>query len=374
MNKTKHQKKFAFAVLLALFLLTCTAVAAASDTRIDEVSITIEAVGELKSGEEIQDVSVSSDSDEYSIDSAYFSTKETVWQSGETPLVCVELYAEDGYRFSYTSKSHFSLSGFGAKFKRAKITDGGDGLLLYIELKKVSGKPLAVENPYWRRNEAHWDKMSDAEKYEVRLYRGNSIVTTQTTSRTHYDFTGYMTQKGRYSFRVRSVSKADVSGSWSDYSDDRELTSSEAKRNAASVPDNNSNSNNNASPNGGSGNHSGGPITQSSGWIKGSGGWWYRYENGSYPVNSWQNINNRYYYFDANGYSKTGWQSINNKWYYLDGSGAMTTGWQYINNKWYYLNSSGAMLTGWQYINDKWYFLESSGAMLTGWQYINNKW
>ncbi|MDO4326450.1 MAG: N-acetylmuramoyl-L-alanine amidase family protein [bacterium] len=384
-NKKKHILLLLSA--LCLFLWTFASAIFAADTKINKVSITITDAGRLESGEEVGEPSAEADSEEYYIDNVSFVSDSDVWQSGETPQVCVELYANRGYRFSYTSKSHFSVSGYSASFDRAKITDGGDGLKVYINLKKVSGKPLEVENLYWQRNEARWDKMSDASKYEVRLYRGSSIVTTQTATKNRYDFTSQMTQKGRYRFRVRSISKFDVTGNWSDYSEILEVDEDDAKYNAthsntSSTPDSGSSTTspgnsggtpgNPSTPSGNTGNSGTSPI--GTGWINDpQNGWWYRNADGSYPKNTWFQINGKYYYFDNSGYMKTGWISSDNRWYFAASDGARTTGWQYINNKWYYLDGSGAMLTGWQYINNKWYYLDGSGAMLTGWQNINNR-
>ena len=41
------------------------------------------------------------------------------------------------------------------------------------------------------------------------------------------------------------------------------------------------------------------PLLQ--GWQKDERGWWYVQVDGSYPSDSWQNLDNKWYYFDANG-------------------------------------------------------------------------
>jgi hypothetical protein len=37
-------------------------------------------------------------------------------------------------------------------------------------------------------------------------------------------------------------------------------------------------------------------------WKQDATGWWYESDNGSYPVNCWQEINGKQYYFDGSGY------------------------------------------------------------------------
>ncbi len=37
-------------------------------------------------------------------------------------------------------------------------------------------------------------------------------------------------------------------------------------------------------------------------WEKNTTGWWYQEYNGSYPINSWKEIGNKWYYFNQDGY------------------------------------------------------------------------
>lgn len=143
-------------------------------------------------------------------------------------------------------------------------------------------------------------------------------------------------------------------------------------------------------------------TAEAAAWQKNSVGWWWQKDDGSYPANSWQFINGKWYAFDQNGYMRHGWfwDDSTSNWYYLGSAedGSMKTGWQYVDGAWYYMDSSGAMLKGWQTINGKTYFFNSSGAMQsdwfwddsasdwyyfgsagdgsmkTGWQYVNGAW
>lgn len=56
------------------------------------------------------------------------------------------------------------------------------------------------------------------------------------------------------------------------------------------------------------------------GWKQNDIGWWYRQVDGTYPSDSWKNINKKWYYFNDNGYM------VENSWvenYYLGSDGAM---------------------------------------------------
>ena len=75
-------------------------------------------------------------------------------------------------------------------------------------------------------------------------------------------------------------------------------------------------------------------------------------------------ISGKWYYFNQDSYALTGWQNLNSKWYYMNDSAEMVTGWQQIGGKWYYFNTGGDMATGWlQAEPGKWYYLYEDGSM-----------
>ena len=104
-------------------------------------------------------------------------------------------------------------------------------------------------------------------------------------------------------------------------------------------------------------------------WTWGARGWWYRYEDGSYPVDAAVVIDGSTYRFDASGYMRTGWVKDQGAWYYHEASGAQASGWVSSGGRWYYLSpASGAMMMGWVQVGSTWYYLNpSDGAMATGW-------
>ncbi len=89
--------------------------------------------------------------------------------------------------------------------------------------------------------------------------------------------------------------------------------------------------------------------TLSGQWQLDEKGWWFRLDNGSYAVDSWQYVAYngvaRWYRFDANGYICKGWfTDADGHRYYLNPAsdglmGAMLTGWQQIDGIWYYFNT-----------------------------------
>lgn len=126
----------------------------------------------------------------------------------------------------------------------------------------------------------------------------------------------------------------------------------------------------------------GGSTQATSGWLQSETGgqWWWCWDDGTYPANEWQQIDDVWYHFDSDGWMQTGWLEDDGKWYYLnpqaDGTlGAMQTGWIEINNVWYYLDGNGVMQTGWLEPGDGYaYWLDWRGHMATGWQRPEGAW
>ena len=111
-------------------------------------------------------------------------------------------------------------------------------------------------------------------------------------------------------------------------------------------------------------------------WTWGARGWWYRYEDGSYPVDAAVVIDGSTYRFDASGYMRTGWVFEDGQWFYHSLSGAQASGWVRSGVHWYYLDpASGVMVTGWVQVGSTWYYLSpDSGAMATGWLKEGDYW
>ena len=105
-------------------------------------------------------------------------------------------------------------------------------------------------------------------------------------------------------------------------------------------------------------------------WEHDGNGWWYRYPNGSYPVDEWAYIDSKWYYFDKQGYMVTGWIWYDVNWYYCKpDSGEMVTGWNKIRWKkrewWFWFDNAGAMARNmFARINDKWYCFDNNGCMI----------
>lgn len=342
------RKKSLCLVLAAVMALSASFPVLASDEKIDTVKLNFSYGNAPESGDEIGDITVRAGSSGFEVDTAEYTNQEDQdkWTVGDVPEVKIELSAKDGYKFSYTSKSHFSLSGCNAEFKKAKIYDDGAYIEVYAELKRVGGKLQGASNLEWQDTTAVWDEIDGAKSYDVKLLRDEKTVTTVSTTGTSFNFAGYFNREGDYTFRVRAISSYNSkTGEWSEDSSSLYIDEDEI------------------------GNYGG-----SGHWVQDGTGWWYSYDTGGYPASCWKQINGAWYNFNSKGYILTGWQKLDGIWYYLNPSGAMTTGWQAVNGQWYYMNGSGEMQTGWQSINGRMYYLNSSGAMQTGWQKLGGSW
>lgn len=238
---------------------------------------------------------------------------------------------------------------------------------------------LAVVNVRWDESDgtAVWDSNSHAKKYQVRLFRSNSAVTSaRTTSENYYCFAGSINKRGDYYFEVRALGSGSEKGDWVQ-SESWYVSASEAEdlrdHHSSGGPGGSTYGSNwgpgvaggyydasgyyhgnpynsyyygysggpgvsgyNGGPgvgsyNGGPGVSGGNGFAGGPGVVTGSGshwcldqyGWWYQFADGTYPRNCWQCIDNRWYCFNSSGYIRYGWIQYNQNWYYCGPDGAL---------------------------------------------------
>lgn len=118
------------------------------------------------------------------------------------------------------------------------------------------------------------------------------------------------------------------------------------------------------------------PLSEVQGtWKQGENGrWWYEHSDGTYTVDDWEFIGDKWYHFDIDGYRDEGWLLLEGDWYFLEpGHGYMRIEWVYIDEKWYYFDVHGVMQKGWLTLGVKTYYLTPNGDMVTGTQTIDGK-
>ncbi len=291
-------------------------------------------------------VSVTAVGGNFRVGSVEILNADDDWMGGMTPRVSVELYADQGYYFSEAGRKAFTFTGDDASFVTARRTNGNGTLALTIKLDKLENGDLTVTGARWEESDgtAVWDYNPRAKRYEVRMYRGNSSVTSiRTTSENYYDFGGSITRRGDYYFEVRAVGSGAEKGDWIS-SDSWYVSAAEADdlsgRDYSDGPGGSAYNSNRGpgvsngydnSYNGGPGAGSAGGYGSGPGIVTGSGnhwcldqyGWWYQFANGSYPYSCWLCIDNKWYCFNESGYIRYGWILHNGLWYYCGPDGAL---------------------------------------------------
>lgn len=373
------KKLIGILLLLSLCGSSFAAYGAETSDEITKISITVES--SIEAGDSDADVSVAVSSSRYSVDSWEFSGKSSGWKAGEEPKIKVYIGASDEYYFKKgMSKSKVSVHG-GGSCTSLKITDEGETAELTIKLKVVSGTLGNTGSAYWDEDslgKAKWDKVENANAYEVKLYRGNTLVEHKDkVTGTSCNLYPFMDKQGTYTFKVRAIpkegdSKYLDSGEWIE-SDELDIDKKEASSSGHSG----------STSTGNYGSSQGGPSSsvntpsgsQNNGWIRDQNGWWFRNQDGSYTKNGWQYINDKWYLFDMNGYMMTGWQKYGTDEYYLTSNGDMVTGWYQDNRKWYYLSPEGKkMVSSWIQTDGNWYFTGPDGVKATGWLKWKDNW
>lgn len=343
----------AFAIMAALAM---SVPVYAADKKISEVKFRVNSKPEA--GDSIGDPDVEVTKGNVEITEQEFDNDDSEWERGDKPVIYLTIEANDGYQLSGTK-----LSATKSSYKVTKRSGDKSEWKVKITMSSVDGDLDTVEDLNWSNRTAQWDDVSAASKYEVKLYRNSSTVTTITTTGTSYNFYPYMTKSGDYTFKVRAVDGSDK-GEWSDESDEYYMNSSDVY--TGTPPTDNSS-------NGSSGGSS--PSNDAGQWAESVYGWSF-YQNGVPVKNNWVYSGNEWYHLNANGFMDTGWVYTDNNWFYLnpvsDGTkGKMLTGWQQIGAYKYYLNpvsdgTRGARKTGYQLIDGAWYLLDpTSGALWT---------
>lgn len=294
----KWKKAFLPALCAGLAVMTpLTAFAASKIT-----SVTIEVDSAITVGESDSEVDASTDSEKYYVDTVEVENEpDNDWEEGAQPKLKITLEAEDDYIFtSGFSEKKVKIKGVKGDVTSAKRS-GSDTLIVYFTmdgLEDDNDYELDLNDLEWNQESgtASWNGGYDAESYEIRLYRGSTAASpVLSTADIKYDLSAYFTAAGDYKFRVRGV-HGSRKGDWFNspvWSVSAEKAAALSAGKSAAV------------------------------WIQDSTGWWYRNADGSYTVNNWQYIGDKWYFFDATGYMKTGWIDWNGKWYYCDASGAM---------------------------------------------------
>ena len=216
------------------------------------------------------------------------------------------------------------------KLKKSYVEPGSTSTVTYAN----------VDDPYWNGTTAKWSVDGKASKYQVRVYRDGSKVTTKDTTSKSISLSSVITKSGYYYFEVRAYNS---SSGWSDWveSDDKYFNASSTSSSISTT----STSTSSGGPGGMVSNSTPAATAQ---WLRaadGSNKWWYKHADGGYTKSNWELISNKWYYFDESGWMKTGWLNVGGATYYLGADGAMVTGLNYIDGVTHSFDNSGRMVS-----------------------------
>lgn len=222
--------------------------------------------------------------------------------------------------------------------------DENTNQLDYVDVAYAKSVSYAmVKKAYWSGSKAKWTIEGAATKYQIRVYRDDSRVSTKNTTKMNISLSSAITKSGYYYFEVRAYNE---NGGWSEWEDSDEkyfsVNNNSNKQTTTTKTTTTTTTTTSTNP------QSGGSNTASTGqWLRaadGSGKWWYRHANGSYTSNDWELINGKWYYFDVSGWMMTGWLNVRGATYYLGMDGAMLTGTNFVDGVKRSFDTSGKLV------------------------------
>lgn len=323
------------------------------------------------------EISVSAGNNKYQVTEAEWVDKsDKVLKASDEPRMKVTLEPADvGEAYFLASYKKSDVKVTGGTFVSARRD--GDSLVVTLRVNGVKGEFDPPADAYWHEDnlgEARWEKPENTSGYyEVQLLRnGKTVFKLAKLSGLRYNFYPYMTQKGMYSFRIRTIPETEVQvkyGKKSEWieSGDLEITD-------RYVSDGKGQQNKDGTVVKG--------TTDAIGWIQENGVWRYRYPSGELCRGGWAEINGFWYYFHVDGTMLTGWQQINGRYYYLYPNGQMAVGWARPDGGWYYFRTEqegseplGSMVSGgWRVIGPYYYYFNNDGSLYTGWLLKDGHW
>ncbi len=160
-------------------------------------------------------VQVSGGSSKYHVSAAEWVDKAgNELKSADEPRMKVTLEPEDvGEDYFLASYKSSEVKVSGGTFVSARRD--GDSLVVTLRINGVKGEYDPPKDAFWNEKnlgEARWEKPENTSGYyEVKLFRnGKSVHKVSKTSAVRYNFYPYMTKKGDYTFKVRTIPSTDV--------------------------------------------------------------------------------------------------------------------------------------------------------------------
>ena len=252
------------------------------------------------------------------------------WTEDTVPELDIYLSAGDDYYFDTLAKEKITLKG-GAELKRSTRQDSNSTLVLSVTLPMLQNGLKSIDTVTLNQDGiASWVEVNTAGSYEIKVYRSGTAVGTVLTSDVNSVNCRERLVKPNesYTVKVRAVNKYDpsIKGEWMEsaplYVTGEMAANYKANLDAAGVA-------------GGSG--------AAGEWMQVEDGrYWFKYPDGTYPVNEWKEIGGQWYFFNEEGYMQTGWILWNEKQYYCTENGNMLS--DCITPDGYWVGADGARI------------------------------
>ncbi|MEG1781448.1 MAG: hypothetical protein RR242_09095 [Clostridium sp.] len=300
MKLRKRIYTVALTAMMAIGFFQMTAIAATKNKISD---IRLELSDHLIRGGAIneEELEFTTKSDEYAITEWQIENNGIIWEGNDIPRVTVRLETGDEKYFSVPREKIRVKGDFATVYSTSR--EDSQTLLITFNLQPMSKRVGQIEYAYLKDKIATWSPAQGAVAYELYLVRdGDAVGSKKTTTETTYDFGTAMLKDGEYYYRVRGVGGKDSKpGNYLDseefYRQVKDGTGTAQKLNNAERPVGT--------------------------WIQNETGWWWQRQNGTWPANQWEFINNKWYFFNETGYMAKGWVLWKNLWYYLGPDGDM---------------------------------------------------
>ena len=297
----KIGKKFLAIAILGLSLATLisgTAFAATKKKRkINTVSFKVMGNIDVDTQIGMENLDFTTSAGTYHVENFEVQNQGFKWTMNDVPEYKVTLTAEDEYEFNVKKASDLNI--VGASYVSSITENSRTNLVVTVKLPSLKNQVSAItEAKIEDDGSLSWSVSKGAGSYEVKFYRGQSLLGGMLKSNTNtLNVREYMQKAGSYYFLVRPINaiNTDVVGDWFE-SNRISLDSEQAELNKTWYD----------------------KVNTGSWGQTSTGDWYYILSNNTLARSEWKKIKGEWYYFEDNAYMAKGWLENSGKWYYLD--------------------------------------------------------
>ena len=298
----KIGKKFLAIAILGLSLATFisgTAFAATKKKKRTINTVSFKVMGNIDVDTQIgmENLDFTTSAGTYHVENFEVQNQGFKWTMNDVPEYKVTLTAEDEYEFNVKKASDLNI--VGASYVSSISENSRTNLVVTVKLPSLKNQVSAItEAKIEDDGSLSWSVSKGAGSYEVKFYRGQSLLGGILKSNTNtLNVREYMQKAGSYYFLVRPINaiNTDVAGDWFE-SNRISLDSEQAELNKTWYD----------------------KVNTGSWGQTSTGDWYYILSNNTLARSEWKKIKGEWYYFEDNAYMAKGWLENSGKWYYLD--------------------------------------------------------